>query len=268
MDKRTKELRPFRMVVKKTGTNSFHTVLNSQTEGEFDKLFSKFIATFGTHFIHEADFGAKLVYKAHMKRFDTTEFEKDDKNMCMNQILQEKFDKKAYKQADSNRCEDSDMQRKLEKSAQIEEIDFYAKGSSVTNPSKMENVAQWTTSAFADAYMTDFKLLPILKLFDRRIMNLDRISDKFGNPVDIDGINSWMLPRYTILLNKCQNLENYIVSADGASCEECPKNRVPSLDGFKCVCGEDFETSKNGQCKSKWKVKFEITFAKIKYFHS
>ena len=268
MDFLTKLWSPFRLVVKKTGTNTFQTVVDNETEKMFDILFSQFIRKFGTHFIHEAEFGAKLVYTANLKKFDIKDFDDKDKNECIKKIFQEKFKKKAFRKSNSDRCSNEIMKQKLERSAQIEETNFFSKGSGVANPSQMEDIKKWTSSPFPDSYMIDFKLYPIINLFDKKIMTKERITDKYGNGVNVDGLLSWMIPRYSILLNRCRNLENHKVAADGASCEECPKNRVPSLDGFKCVCGEDFETSKNGQCKSKWKVKFEITFAKIEYFHS
>ena len=251
MDQETKLVAPYRLVVTKTGPNSFHTVLNSSTEGKFDALFTDFIESFGTHFIHEAEFGAKLEYKARMKNIDTKELEDTNKNKCMQKIIQEKFEERAFRNEKNIECSNNDMKKKLQKSVYLEDVQMTVRGSRLTTGDK-KDIRDWSSDPFLKADIINFKLFPILTLFDKKIMNLNRISSRFGTPVDIDGINSWMLPRYVILMNKCRNLENYIVSANGASCEKCPNDQVPSEDGYKCVCAEKYEISSAGKCRSKF----------------
>ena len=245
------DLSPFRLIVKKQGKHRFYTTLNITTEEEFDKQFSKFIINFGTHYIHEATFGGKMFFKSSLKNYDQETLANENEKDCLEIIHQKEMQKYAFGKEGRENCNDEDSQKKIESSLKIEDTEYFSKGAPVAD---IKDVSEWSKSEFPNPDITDFKLEPIMSLFDKEIMSSKRLTDNYGNSIAIDLITSWMLPRYVILLNRCKDLTNHKVSEDGSSCIPCQDNLVPSENGLKC--------------ESKWLLLISNSFKVFLYIRS
>ena len=80
-----------------------------------------------------------------------------------------------------------------------------------------------------------FTTITIIRLFDKALMKTSHITTKAGTEIDVAGILSWFVPRYAVLMGRCQVLSNHRVSSDGSMCTPCPSDQVPSDDGLSCV---------------------------------
>ena len=124
--------------------------------------------------------------------------------ILVDRIHQKKLEKEAFKNNENNVCSDQNVQNQIERSLQVEDVQFFSRGSHVA-----EDIIGWTTSDFPEPDLINFKLYPILRLFDKTIMTSKRLTDEEGRAIDIDDITSWMLPRYVAILNRCKTLDNY-----------------------------------------------------------
>ena len=192
------ELIPYRFIVTKDGpttqsSTGMKTVLNTTTEQTFDRIFSEFIAEFGTHFIEDGSFGGKMVYKSSIKNFNLENENNLVAKSCFDQIHQKRLEKKFFNKNEKNICSNKDVQKQIERSLQVEDVKFFSKGAHISN---VENIAEWTASDFQNPDLISFKLYPIMILFDKIIMRRKSITDNAGNAININAITSWMMPRY------------------------------------------------------------------------
>ena len=242
LDQRTKDLSPYRLIVKKIDESHFETTLNLETEKEFDELFSSFIQKFGTHFNKEVSFGGKLTFKSKTEKIKKNGVSNEEFNKCFKKAQREKIKELVPTTSASNKdtCQNKDLENRLEESLEESNLAVQSIGAHVTNAQDIDSIAKWSKDQFESPdIINTISLYPILTIFQNKIMNLKRISDKFGNPINIADIYSWMMPRYAILLNRCKTLPNHRVDDTGSRCVPCPDDESePSQDGLSCVCPE------------------------------
>ena len=231
MESVTLDLEPYRLIVIKEDEDVFKTYLNATTESTFDKMFTDFISIYGTHFLHEVTFGAKLIYKSRITSSSGIENLDENGKECFDQIQVNKMSERLGKSVKKSNCGNRTIQREIQRALRFEEQEFYSYGGYITDET---DIGFWTKNDFQTPDIIDFKVFPIITLFDGLTMSLERISDRAGYRINVNLILSWLLPRYAILLNRCKSLPNHRLSDNGASCVECAKNQRPSDDGLSC----------------------------------
>merc|ERR1712088_1195490 len=94
-----------------------------------------------------------------------------------------------------------------------------------------EDIYQWTTNSFlSPTLLPDFKLQPIVKLFQSNFMNRRRVTRSDGTAINHQRILSWLMPRYAILTGRCKLMKNHHVE-EGKTCRANKGFLVSSRDG-------------------------------------
>ena len=139
--------------------------------------------------------------------------------------------KNNYNSYNKSSCSNPSIKNILESSLETSSESFYSVGAHIANK---DNLPDWPGSNFNNPKIINFKLMPIITLFDARKLNYKRITDNNGFELDVDGISSWMLPRYAVLMSRCKTLPNNRISDSGSSCVPCLESQKPSDDGLQC----------------------------------
>ena len=228
----TLKLQPYRLVVTKTGRNSFQTFLNKTTEASFDVMFERLIREFGTHYMDDVTLGKTVIYKDTMKKIEVNNNNKVSHENCLKKIHHQRMMKTSLGSGQQDQCQNKDIENKILRAEQTGQANFRSIGGSSGN---LDNVHEWTSGEIANPAVIDFKVTPIINLLDPTKMTADRISDRYGRPIDVRNLMSWFQPRYEILLGKCKILPNHRVSDHGSTCVPCQAGYTATSDGLKCL---------------------------------
>ena len=232
INQETMKLQPYRLKVTKTGRNSFETFLNSTTEATFDVMFEHLIREFGTHYMDDVTLGKTVIYKDTLKKIEVNDNNKVSHEKCLKEIRHQRMTKTDLGSDQQDSCKNKDIEEKILQAMENGQANFKSIGGSSGN---LHNVHEWTSGEIANPAVIDFKVTPILNLLDPKKMTFDRISDKYGFPIDVRNLLSWIQPRYEILMDKCRILPNHRVSDHGSTCVPCKAGYTATRDGLRCL---------------------------------
>merc|ERR550525_818661 len=227
MDSLTEELWDSNIETKKLYNGKLISWKNEDNEKEFDLLFSKFIENFGTHYIQKAVMGGIQRISNNIKSLkeDTGNIEQVEN--CLNKAIKEKRGDQSVQDGTSNdNCNNEDIENRVKSALETTEEELHTYGAGAT-----QDIYQWTTDDFlSPTLLPNFKLQPIVKLFQPNFMNTQRVTRKDGTAINHKRILSWLMPRYAILIGRCKLMKNHHVF-EGKTCRANKEFLVSTRDG-------------------------------------
>merc|ERR1712088_851214 len=192
MDSLTEELWDSNIETKKLNNGKLISRKNEKNEKKFDALFSKFIEN------------------------------------CLNKAIKEKRGDQSVQDGTSNdNCNNEDIENRVKSALETREEDLQTYGGGAG-----EDIYQWTTNNFlSPTLLPDFKLQPIVKLFQPNFMNRKMVTRKDGTAINHKRILSWLMPRYAILIGRCRLMKNHHVS-EGKACVPNEQYLVSTRDAL------------------------------------
>merc|ERR550532_3383163 len=227
MDSLTEELWDSNIETKKLYNGKLISWKNEDNEKEFDLLFSKFIENFGTHYIQKAVMGGIQRISNNIKSLKEDTGNVEQVQNCLNKAIKEKRGDESVQDGTSNdNCNNEDIENRVKSALETTEEELHTYGAGAT-----QDIYQWTTDDFlSPTLLPNFKLQPIVKLFQPNFMNSQRVTRKDGTAINHKRILSWLMPRYAILTGRCKLLKNHHVS-EGKTCRANKGYLVSSRDG-------------------------------------
>merc|ERR1719340_519565 len=227
MDSLTERLWDSNIETKKLVSGKLISWKNEKNEKKFDALFEKFIENFGTHYIQKASMGGIQRLSSAIKSLkeDTGNIEQVEN--CLTKAIKEKTGDQSVQDGRSNdNCNNEDIENRVKSALETTEVqgDTFGAGAN-------EDIYQWTTNSFlSPTLLPDFKLQPIVKLFQPNFMNRRRVTRSDGTAINHQRILSWFMPRYAILTGRCKLMKNHHVE-EGKTCRANKGFLVSSRDG-------------------------------------
>merc|ERR1711953_491139 len=209
MDSLTEELWDSNIETKKLYNGKLISWKNEDNEKEIDLLFSKFIENFGTHYIQKAVMGGMQRISNKIKALKEDTGNKEQVENCLNKAIKEKRGDESVQDGTSNdNCNNEDIENRVKSALETTEEELHTYGAGAT-----QDIYQWTTDDFlSPTLLPNFKLQPIVKLFQPNFMNTQRVTRKDGTAINHKRILSWVMPRYAILIGRCRLMKNPHVS--------------------------------------------------------
>jgi hypothetical protein len=227
MDSLTEELWYSNIETKKLYNGKLISRKNEKNEEEFDRLFEKFVENFGTHYIQEAKMGGIQRLSSQIKSLkeDTGNIEQVEN--CLTKAIKEKRGDQSVQDGRSNdNCNDEDIENRVKAALETTEVQVHTFGAGAN-----EDIYQWTSNDFlSPTLLPDFKLQPIVKLFQSKFMKRERVTRNDGTAINHKRILSWLTPRYAILIGRCKLMKNHHVE-DGKTCRANKEFLVSNRDG-------------------------------------
>merc|ERR1712013_793246 len=227
MDSLTEKLWDSNIETKKLDSGKLISWKNEENEKKFDALFEKFIENFGTHYIQKASMGGIQRLSSAIKSLkeDTGNIEQVEN--CLTKAIKEKTGDQSVQDGRSNdNCNNEDIENRVKSALETTEVQVDTFGAGAT-----EDIYQWTTNSFlSPTLLPDFKLQPIVKLFQPNFMNRRRVTRSDGTAINHQRILSWLMPRYAILTGRCKLMKNHHVE-EGKTCRANKDFLVSSRDG-------------------------------------
>merc|ERR1712088_597193 len=228
MDALTEELWDSNIETKKLNNGKLISRKNEKNEKKFDALFSKFIENFGTHYIQKAVMGGMQRISNKIKSLKEDTGNKEQVENCLNKAIKEKRGDLSVQDGTSNdNCNNEDIENRVKSALETREEDLQTYGGGAG-----EDIYQWTTNNFlSPTLLPDFKLQPIVKLFQPNFMNRNMVTRKDGTTINHKRILSWLMPRYAILIGRCRLMKNHHVS-EGKACVPNEQYLVSTRDAL------------------------------------
>ena len=228
MDALTEELWDSNIETKKLNNGKLISRKNEKNEKKFDALFSKFIENFGTHYIQKAVMGGMQRISNKIKSLKEDTGNKEQVENCLNKAIKEKRGDQSVQDGTSNdNCNNEDIENRVKSALETREEDLQTYGGGAG-----EDIYQWTTNNFlSPTLLPDFKLQPIVKLFQPNFMNRKMVTRKDGTAINHKRILSWLMPRYAILIGRCRLMKNHHVS-EGKACVPNEQYLVSTRDAL------------------------------------
>ena len=227
MDSLTEELWDSNIETKKLYTGKLISRKNEKNEKKFDAMFEKFIENFGTHYIQKAVMGGIQRLSSSIKTLKEDEGNVEQVENCLNKAVKEKRgDKKVQDGTSNDNCNNKDIEKRIKSALETTEIEVNTFGAGAN-----VDIYQWTTNSFDNpTLLPNFKLQPIVKLFQPKFMNSKRVTRRDGTANNFKRILSWLMPRYAILIGRCKLMKNHHVS-EGKTCFPNKEFLVSTRDG-------------------------------------
>jgi len=227
MDSLTEELWDSNIETKKLDDGKLISRKNEKNEMKFDALFQKFIENFGTHYIQKAVMGGIQRLSSAIKSLKEDEGNVEQVENCLNKAIKEKRKDKSVQDGTTNdNCNNEDIERRVKSALETTEVEVNTFGAGAS-----EDIYQWTTNSFDNpTLLPNFKLQPIVKLFQPNFMNSKRVTRTDGTAINYKRILSWLMPRYAILVGRCKLMKNHRVS-EGKTCLPNKEFLVSTRDG-------------------------------------
>merc|ERR1711902_236270 len=146
---------------------------------------------------------------------------------CLTKAIKEKTGDQSVQDGRSNdNCNNEDIENRVKSALETTEVQVDTFGAGAN-----EDIYQWTTNSFlSPTLLPDFKLQPIVKLFQPNFMNRRRVTRSDGTAINHQRILSWLMPRYAILTGRCKLMKNHHVE-EGKTCRANKGFLVSSRDG-------------------------------------
>merc|ERR1719411_95471 len=227
MDSLTEELWDSNIETKKLDNGKLISRKNEKNEKKFDVMFEKFIENFGTHYIQKAVMGGIQRLSSAIKSLkeDTGNIEQVEN--CLTKAIKEKRGDQSVQDGRSNdNCNNEDIENRVKSALETTEVEVETFGAGAN-----EDIYQWTTNSFDNpTLLPNFKLQPIVKLFQPNFMNSKRVTRTDGTAINYKRILSWLMPRYAILIGRCKLMKNHHVF-EGKTCRANKEYLVSTRDG-------------------------------------
>merc|ERR1712115_340175 len=177
MDTLTEELWDSNIETKKLINGKLISRKNEKNEKKFDALFSKFIENFGTHYIQKAVMGGMQRISNKIKSLKEDTGNKEQVENCLTKAIKEKTGDQSVQDGRSNdNCNNEDIENRVKSALETTEVQVDTFGAGAN-----EDIYQWTTNSFlSPTLLPDFKLQPIVKLFQPNFMNRRRVTRSDG----------------------------------------------------------------------------------------
>merc|ERR1712087_494166 len=146
----------------------------------------------------------------------------------LNKAIKEKRGDQSVQDGTSNdNCNNEDIENRVKSALETREEDLQTYGGGAG-----EDIYQWTTNNFlSPTLLPDFKLQPIVKLFQPNFMNRKMVTRKDGTAINHKRILSWLMPRYAILIGRCRLMKNHHAS-EGKACVPNEQYLVSTRDAL------------------------------------
>merc|ERR1712186_50467 len=167
------------MWTKKLQNGKLVSLKNERNERVYDGLFENFIHDFGTHFIFSAEMGGLQRYNEQIQSFTEDEGNRRELENCFEEAIAHKKNLSTHGSS-GDQCEDGALNSRVKSALEKVTLDVTTIGASAVRDN-----FEWTHQDIdSPALLPNFKLSPIVKVFQPRFMNRERISREDGTSIN------------------------------------------------------------------------------------